>query len=773
MYRQNQIKQTLFEPDCIAYIRGLVADPEIGSRSRLVARVCQRYELYDPRGRKQESGCLKVLCALEKAGHLILPKPRRRAKGSHPSQQLPKPVPSPEGVPSCAGKVRGLMLHKVSEPKQMRVWNDLMSREHPLGTGPLVGRQLRYLIGSEYGWLGGLGFAAAALTLADRDAWIGWDKGQREEYLHYVVGMNRFLIRPDVKCKNLASKVLSMSMAAFAEDFEQAYGYKPLLLESFVDSSFRGSCYRAANWIKVGETKGRGRQNPSNECSLSRKAIYVYPLEKDFRRQMGLCPNAGKGPLALTDGLESDNWAEHEFAGAPLGDARTSKRLVAVAAAKAEVPDRAFTGVAKGDWSAIKAYYRMIDQPEESEINMANILAPHQERTARRMMGQKTVLCIQDGSDLDYTNLPNCKGLGKMGSNQTKVRSKGLHLHSTFAVAANGLPLGVVAADCKAPEDKSDAVKRHARDIPIEEKKTFAWIQHYRKVVEMGSRMPQTRLISVCDREADFYELFDEQRQQPRAELLVRASHNRKIPEEPFKMFDAVRKAPVCSRVQLHITRQSARSKKSKQKARPMRTKRCAEMAVRYVQIKLQPDHRKDKEPIDAWLVHAREEHPPEDNEPVEWFLLTTIKITSAEDAEQCLHWYTLRWRIEDWHRVLKSGCRIDKLAHETAERLRRAIAINMVIAWRIMLMTLLSREVPDLPAEVMFSDFEIRTLKAYAKKVHLKPPTTLNEAVVLIAKIGGYIGRRRDPPPGHQILWQGFREFEFICLGFGLVDSG
>ena len=141
-------------------------------------------------------------------------------------------------------------------------------------------------------------------------------------------------------------------------------------------------------------------------------------------------------------------------------------------------------------------------------------------------------------------------------------------------------------------------------------------------------------------------------------------------------------------------------------------------MAVRALQIQLPPAHyHADKEPISLWVVHALEEKPPANTQAVEWFLLTTINITSAVEAEQCLRWYALRWRIEDWHRVLKSGCRIGDLGHETAERLRRAIAINLVIAWRIMLMTLLGRETPELPAEVLFSDIELRTLHAYAKK--------------------------------------------------------
>jgi hypothetical protein len=349
---------------------------------------------------------------------------------------------------------------------------------------------------------------------------------------------------------------------------------------------------------------------------------------------------------------------------------------------------------------------------------MANILLPHRERTVRRMAGQRTVLCIQDGTDLNYTGLSECKGLGVIGKNQTEAKSRGLHMHSTFAVAPNGLPLGVLKAQCIAPESRPSEDKRKRSNIPIEEKTTFTWIEHHRDMVEVGAKMPDTRVIDVCDREADFFELFDEQRQSARVELLVRAKHNRNVIDMPLKLFDAVRQVSVESYVRVHIPRQSARPKRSKQKARPKRPGRTANLAIRYKQIQIRPpDHLPDKAPIDIWVIHALEENPPANTKAVEWFLLTTITITSADEAEQCLRWYCLRWRIEDWHRVLKSGCRIEKLQHDTAERLRRAIAINLVIAWRIMLMTLLGRETPELPAEVLFSDIELRTLRAWAKK--------------------------------------------------------
>ncbi|MFH1185290.1 MAG: IS4 family transposase [Chloroflexota bacterium] len=721
---QNQIKRTLSKPESIGYVRELLEGNALAHRSELAAQVCERFDFHDARGRAQMAGCLKAMRELEGRGHFALPAARTPPRRNPSPRRLSEPVASPREVPPEAGELKGLELVLVSTPEQMRLWNELMEGEHPQGAGPLVGRQLRYLIGSAHGWLGGFGFAAAALHLAARDAWIGWDGEQRRAYLHYVVGMSRFLLRPAVACRNLASKVLSMSLSALPDDFERQYGYRPWLVESFVHTEHHsGACYRATNWIEVGQTCGRGRQDRFAQAALTPKAIFVYPLENDFRGRMGLSANAGGAALTPTAGLEGDGWAQQEFGGAPLGDARLSRRLVNVAAAKAQVPDRAFSGVAKGDWPAVKAYYRMIDQPEASAVTLPNILAPHRGRTVRRMMGQKVVLCVQDGSDLDYNSLDRCEGLGVIGTNQTGAKSRGLHLHSTLAIAANGLPLGVVRADCEAPQNKSPEDQRPSHAVAIEEKKNFVWIEHHRDLVELAGQMPQTRLIDVCDREADFFELFDEQRQNPRVELLVRAKHDRNIDEEPFKLFAAARQTPIQSRILVSVPRQSARAKKSKQKARRKRPGRMAELAVRAMPVRLRPArYHADKAPIDIWVVHALEENPPADAEAVEWFLLTTIPVTSAADAEQCLRWYCLRWRIEDWHRVLKSGCRIEDVAHESAERLRRAIGINLVIAWRIMLMTLLGRETPELPAEVLFSEIELRTLGAYAKKNGCRP---------------------------------------------------
>ena len=171
-------------------------------------------------------------------------------------------------------------------------------------------------------------------------------------------------------------------------------------------------------------------------------------------------------------------------------------------------------------------------------------------------------------------------------------------------------------------------------------------------------------------------------------------------------------------------------------------------------------------------MVHVQETKPPAGIKPLEWCLLTSREIGNASDAEQCLTDYALRWRIEDWHRVLKTGCRVQELAHHRVERLERAIAINLIIAWRLMVLVLLGREVPELPAEIMFSDVEIRVLGAWATTiVSAKPPSTLGEAVLLVARLGGYPNRNNDPPPGYQVMWRGYQLLIGMCIGYQLRD--
>jgi len=766
---QSQIKRTLSDPQSVVRVQALIREAPEAHRTALADQICATFGFVDATGRMQRVGCLKALRELESSGQLVLPPPRTAPRPGG-GRRLEQAVAAPEAVPAHAGKIEGLELMRVEDDTHRAIWNELMAREHPRGMGPLVGAQLRYLVGSAHGWLGALGFAAAALKLAARDAWIGWDAELRGARLHRVVGLNRFLIRPAVHCRNLASHVLGGALRRLGTDFEERYGYRPWLVETFVEPPHTGGSLRASNWSYLGESRGRGRQDRAHAGGETTKAIYVYELEPDWRQRLGVGPAPARrdGPLSPGEGLDTEHWAQNEFGGAPLGDKRLSQRLVDSARLQAEQPMRAFTSVGKDDWPAVKGYYRLIDQPASSEVTPQNILRPHRERTLRRMKAQPTVLCIQDGTDLNYNTHPQTSGLGVIGTNQTGAQSRGLHLHSTMVVSTAGLPLGVLRASFEAPQP------RHGEQVSAEDKKSFRWIESFRDCVALSEALPKTGVISVCDREADIFELFVEQTHTPAVDLVVRAKHNRRLPNGTGKLFEAVRGTKIRGGVEIDVHRRSARTKTSKCKARIGRQARRAKLALRYRQVQLRgkPANGDQHVTLPLTVIHAVELAPPAGEKPVEWFVLTTLAVDSAERAAEILGWYTLRWRIEDWHRVLKSGCKIDELGHHSAERLERAIAIRLVIAWRVMLMTLLGREVPELPAELLFSDIELRVLRDFARSRQRQSPTNLGEAVRLVAILGGYLNRSRDPPPGHQLIWHGYSTLATMTFAYALRDE-
>lgn len=765
MDTQNQIKRRLSTPTAMAEIDGLLASAEL-NRTDLARRLCERYRFFDGRGRAQTAGCLKALNELSQAGHIVLPESRSRAT-RHTPRRLHAPVAAPQGMPEIVGAIQDLSLVIVDSDATMRIWNELMLREHPQGAGPLVGAQLRYLIGSAHGWLGGFGFSAAAIRLRDRDAWLGWDDDSRQAYLHRIVAMSRFLLRPR-GCRNLASHVLGQVQRRLAGDFEVHYGYRPHLLESFVDTArYDGGCYRAANWQHIGDTRGRGRQDRNHDHAAGVKAIYVYPLVDDYRERLGGHVPECEHVLDAGEGLDTSHWAQQEFGDAPLGDKRLSQRLVASVAQLAEQPGVEFSTAAQGDNAAIKGYYRLIDKPADSAVTMASILAPHQARTRQRMANERRVLCVADGTTLDYNGLAECDGLGVTGSNQTGAQSHGIKLHSTLAINDQGVPLGIVDVRTRLPQAQTD-----------QSKKTQDWIDGLHSCMALAEQLPDTRITCVMDREADFFELFGAHRANPCVDLLIRAKHNRATysidqhgERHKTKLFDQLQASAPQGTLTLNVKRQSARPKRSKQKAKVQRPARTATLTLHYQQFEfLPPAGHKNKTPLRLWAVLAREKNPPANVTRVQWCLLTSRTIDNAADAERCMSDYALRWRIEDWHRVMKSGCQIEELAHESVDRLERSLAINLVLAWRIMVMTLLGREVPELPAEILFSAVEIKVLTAWANtRRYARPPKNLGEAIRLTAMLGGYIGRNNDPPPGHQVMWRGYDYLSSLCVGYEL----
>ncbi len=783
MGRSGQtIKQALSEPERLSAVREELLADDVSSRKQFAAELCERFDFRDARGKPQVDSCLKALRDLEQKGEFELPARNRDTSGNWMPRRLPAPVPEPQSVPKTAGDVVGLEISLVDPTDDigMRTWTELILGEHPWGAGRLVGRQLRYLVRSKHGLLGAVGFAASALALSDREQWIGWDESQRSTHRDRVLNLSRLLIRPSVRCENLASWVLGACVRRLTDDFGRRFGFEPWLLETFVDEQqHEGTCFQAANWQRVGQTKGRGRNDREGLCAQSVKGIYVYPLVKDFRERMGVGPGCGSylQPLAVEHGLAAGEWIEQEFGTVELGDKRLRDRLMKIIGDRSLHPNTSYLEACKGDRSAAKGFYSFVDNSREG-VSPEAILATHRERTISRMMSQRLVLVVQDTSDLNYSSRPNTKGLGPIGTNQTGAKSLGLKLHSSLALTEEGLPLGVLKSVAYAPEMKEKGEKAAPSNRPIEEKDSFKWVEGHRDCVAIAKRIPDTRILGVMDREADVFELFAEAvPTRHRVGLLVRAKVNRRLVGSERKLFDELRSDQNTTQIEATIPRQrwkKAKSGKSGQEGQPSRT---ATLTMAFKKVTIPPTRAdlRSKGEVSLWAVYVREEEPPKGAAAIEWFLLTTEEVRTAEEAAHLLKLYSLRWRIEEWHRVLKSGCKVLEHQHETAERLKRVIAIDAVLAWRIQLLTLLGREAPDLPCTTFFDESEVEVLEAVVEEQTgrtLERPLTLAEATMVIARLGGYLDRPSDPPPGSKVLWRGFITLDGMVVGFRLAKA-
>ena len=714
MKTNQTIQERLVSPEVVTQIRDWLRRNKHGTRFALANHLCNELALKDPRGKPRLAGVQKALRVLETKGYWRLPKRRevyaerwqpRRVKGS---------VAKPRGVPGRVEQVKGLKLVEVdsADDELFRLWNELMLREHPLHDCRLVGRQLRYLIGSEHGWLGGIGFGSCALRLRVRDQWMGWDEPARKAFQERLINMTRFLIRPQVRCENLASRVLSLCMERLGRDFKNRYGIEPWLVESFVDSErYFGGCYRAANWLYLGATAGRTRSGPKKPVT-SRKAVYLYELNAKWRREMSLTYKAERiEPVSVEQAVHNHRWIEAEFGGVRFGHQDVEKRLLRIAAAKAQNPSASYSECFAGNRHQLKAYYRFIGSQREA-ICAEGILQGHRQQTIGRMKEQKRVLVIQDTTDLNFSERLHCNGLGDVGTNQTGALSRGLKMHSSLAVAEQGLPLGVWRTDIYASHFGADK----AQSRPIEEKESYRWLRTVEDLVEISQWISQTQLIVVGDRESDLFELFDYRRRKARnIHLLVRAQYNRCLEEGSAKLFDHLKALPAMGKAQIEVPRQREKKSKRTKPGQIALAARQAGVELRWGKVTLAAPattQTRHLPAVELYSVLLVEPHPPKGAKTLRWVLLTTMPIDSRKQALRCLRWYTLRWRIEEWHRVLKSGCRIESHQHHSAERLARAISIDAVIAWRVMLLTLLGREVPEIPAKMIFAPWECTLLE-------------------------------------------------------------
>jgi hypothetical protein len=619
-----------------------------------------------------------------------------------------------------------------------RLWNELMNRYHYLGAGPLCGAQMRYLLRSAGGeWLGGLAFSAAAWQVKARDQWIGWSGPARRAHLQQVIANSRFLILPHGRVPHLASHLLGLALRQVARDWQERYGYAPLLVETFVEAErFAGTCYRAANWIEVGQTAGRGRQDREHAGGRPVKRVFVYPLQARARAQLGGSPPAPPAPPA--------DWAEEEFGGARLGDARLRQRLLTLARDFYAQPQATLPKACQSR-ARTKAAYRFFDHPDTS---MEILLAPHYAATHKRLAAEKLVLAVQDTTSLNYTTPAPADDLGPIGTQAEGA--VGLWLHSTLAFNAEGTPLGLLDVQCWARDGRTFGKRHERKQRSIEEKESVKWLKSFRALAEVQRRTPGTRLVSVGDREADIYELFQEALADPQGPgLLVRAEHDRLRAEGQEHLWPWLEQQAAAGVQEIRVPRRGAQAA------------RVARLEVRGAEVTLRPPRTRPHLPeLRLGAVLAQEAEAPAGIKPLRWMLLTTGPVESFAAACEKLHWYTGRWGIEVYHRTLKSGCQIEHRQLGAADRIETCLALDLVVAWRIFHLAKRGRETPDVPCTVYFEEAEWKALVAYLTHNPTPPvqPPSLREAMRMVATLGGFLGRKGDGEPGTQTLWLGLQ---------------
>jgi hypothetical protein len=462
-------------------------------------------------------------------------------------------------------------------------------------------------------------------------------------------------------------------------------------------------------------------------------------------------------------------WAETEMGTASLGDKRLNARLINLAdALSAKVSES--IPVACKNWSETKAAYRFFDN---DKVTGEKILSPHLTATIERIQQHPVVLLLQDTTTLNFTGQKQRTDIGPL--NHEKHR--GLLLHPTLAVTPERLCLGIIDTYHWAREQlhhKSRQEKnRINHTIPLEEKESYRWIEGYRKAALIAKQIPETMIVSVSDREGDLYDLYHEAQfstENYKAYWLIRASANRRLLDDANelrqqKLIETVKSASPLGFVEFDLP------------ARGNQKQRRIKQALYASSVKLSPPDRKRKRTrynvVETNVVIASEIDPPPGETPIEWILLTNVPIKTAEDAQAVLQWYLCRWQIEIYFRILKSGCQVEKLQLETQARFDACLTLYMIIAWRILYLTLLARECPDLPCNIVFSEeeWQVAYKMTHQQKAPDKPPS-LSELIRMIARFGGYLNRKHDKEPGPTTLWIGLQRLRDFISAQQILNS-
>jgi len=463
-----------------------------------------------------------------------------------------------------------------------------------------------------------------------------------------------------------------------------------------------------------------------------------------------------------------EDWVENEFLTLFIGDARIDERAKKILEGFGRNPGGTISQVFQS-WGEIKACYRFFSN---DRITPERILSPHSTATIERIKAHPIVLMPTDTTSGDYSGKSSIKDLGRLSSNQ-HGDSLGVFVHATLAVTPQRLCLGVVGAKIWTRElEKSKLSRTEKKNRPIEEKEIYRWIESYNLACEVARKTPKTQIISITDREGDFTDLFAEvlkrqENNEEHADIIVRACQDRVLieknpeTEQHMKLMQVLRKAPALGEVKFIIPPNNNR--KQREVKQTIKSKTIIFRGTNGRKIKIN-------------AVMAIEEDPPEGEKALIWSFLTTLPIEKFDDCIRVIEYYLCRWEIEIFHKILKSGCKIEEKQLQTGTRLKVLIALFLILAWRIQYLMMIGRTCPNISASDLFEECEWKSVYKIIHRNEPIPeePPQLGEFIKMIAILGGYIGRENDPPPGPKVMWKGLARMSDFSMAWEVfMDKG
>lgn len=465
----------------------------------------------------------------------------------------------------------------------------------------------------------------------------------------------------------------------------------------------------------------------------------------------------------------AESWVLEELRTVDLNDARLNARFREVLTQLSERPTASIPA-ACGGHAEMTAAYRLFDN---EKATFERILAPHTAATRTRMATQATVLLAQDTTEIDVTR--PTQQVQRAGPLDASAR-RGMLLHVLHAFTPDGTPLGtLVGAPWVRDEGASCAPLSRAQRaaIPIEHKESYRWLETFCKARDEAARCPGTRFISVCDSEADIYEVLAEAQTEPRRmDWIVRACQDRALQPEAGEpaarhILECVLGQPVLFSQTISVRGRALKIACDTRGRHQPRRSRQAQVQIRCARVTLRPPRRPDGKlsALDVNVVLVRELDAPGDDEPVEWLLLTSLPVDTPAQVREVIQYYCVRWMIEILFRVLKSGCRVEKRRFEHLDRLQTCLAVYLIVAWRTLYVCRLGRACPDMNGEALFDPAEWKAVWKIVRRSDPPPqPPPLGEMTLMVAQLGGYI-HRKGSQPGPQTIWIGLQRTHDFAL--------